>query len=117
MRGHEPILAMRREGAAPASIWLHDMAGYTPDTAGRMAWPLHSARADVEVLHTDSPRRLDLRFCVGLVVHVNSDSSTRLQGLIDTAVACGAQRVIGSRINLGRVVSVTDTAGHFAWSA
>lgn len=120
MRGHEPILAMRRAGAAPISVWVNDQGeDYTPETSASRGWMTRSARACVELLPSDNPRTLDLRFLVGMTVHLQSRSERRMQEFIDSAMACGAHRVIGSVTTANEyhatVHRVTDTAGAFTW--
>lgn len=120
MRGHEAVLAMRRVGATPASVWIDDTGGpYTSVSHPRNGWQLNSARANVEVLEDENPLRLDLRFCVGLTVHAQCNDPKRLASLEARAMECGASRVVGSVFGgegrRRRVVRMTDTEGKFVW--
>lgn len=120
MRGHEAVIAMRRRGSAPASIWLDDTGGpFTLVTHPRIGWQLGSNAANVEVAPDENPLRLDLRFCVGLKVHAHCNSASRLAQIEARAMECGAARVIGSLFagtgKSPRVVRMTDTEGKFVW--
>lgn len=120
MRGHEAILSMRRCGVTPASVWIDDTGGpVTSMSHPATGWQVDTAHAQVEVLPTDNPRRLDLRFAAGLVVHLHTDCANRLQAFEETAQACGVGRLLGNLFAgqgwQRRVVRMTDTAGAFVW--
>ena len=119
MRGHQAILSMRRCGVTPASVWIDDTGTPTSGSNPHTGWQRDTAHAQVDVEPTDNPRRLDLRFAAGLVVHVHTDSASRLAGFEETAKACGVGRLLGNLFagegHQRRVVRMTDTAGEFVF--
>lgn len=121
MRGHQSLLQARRLGAVPASVWLHDLPAGQQPIRQRFPWPVFGAHAEVDIEATDSPARLDLRFVVGLEVHIHAWSQQRLQALTDRARECGAKRVLGAvlewRGQAPHCVEMTDTEGALTWHA
>ena len=91
MRGHLPILAMRRVGLVPSMVTLSD---YPTETWSWRDWPEDTAHAEVEIERTDSIARLDLRYCVGLTVIVDGENANRVNAIADAAEKAGAKRVI-----------------------
>ena len=91
MRGHMPILAMRRAGLAPTMVTLSD---YPTETWSWRDWPQDTAHAEVEIERADSIARLDLRYLVGLTVIVDGDNANRVNAIADAAERAGAVRVI-----------------------
>lgn len=121
MRGHQPIIAARRQGFVPASVWLHDLpAGQRPERE-RFPWPTFGSAASVDIEATDSPARLDLRFLVGMQVFVMADRAERLEALESAAKAAKAKRVLGHLFADSRqgpqLVRITDTEGAMTWRA
>lgn len=121
MRGHEAILAMRRVGAAPACVWLHDVPAYTEHTSAGRGWQLSTNHAQVEVLEHEPARRLDLRFAAGLTLWVHTRSAARLRAVHNAARESGVGRVLGVLLQgegeATTVAAMTDTEGAFAWEA
>ena len=64
MKGHEPIIAMRRNGIAPKIVFVNDF----PDVCAK-DWHLHGDHATVSV-DGDAVGVLDLRFLIGLMVSI-----------------------------------------------
>lgn len=101
MRGHEPLLKLRRHGYKPRHVRLVDGDG--KPFAWWRAEPLCGPRAVSELLPypevaigvEDSPERLDLRFVVGCDVFVQSASRERLLRLVLACEAVGARQVFG----------------------
>ena len=91
MRGHLPIIAMRRRGAAPSTVTLSDTR---MDAWCWRDWPEFMPHAQVQVEPADAPRRLDLRFVVGMTVFVDGYNANRVNALADAAERAGADRVI-----------------------
>ncbi len=118
MRGHQAVLQMRRAGAAPTAVWIEDMGNRT---CLPRDWPWYGSSAQVEIDRNESPRTLDLRFCVRLVVFASSTDRHRLEALAANAMECGAERVLGSLFegNTERsdMTAMTDTQGILEWHA
>lgn len=114
MRGHEPIIAMRRRGKRPAFVFLDTTRTTAPMCEWR-DWPnVSPAIPSVWVEPDDAPHRLDLRFVFGLSVVVTGIDADRVKALADAAYSAGALRVIASVTTDGpnpRAVSVTDSFG------
>lgn len=91
MRGHMPILAMRRAGLTPTMVTLSD---YPTSAWSWRDWPQDTAHAEVEIESTDSVARLDLRYLVGLTVIVDGHNANRVNAIADAAERAGAGRVI-----------------------
>lgn len=115
MRGHEPIVAMRKRGQKPAIVYLDLMRDASPMKAWR-DWPgVSPAIPTVWVQPEDAPHRLDLRFLVGLTAVVTGEDSDRVAALAKACTDAGALRVVASVVEPAprrefRVVSVTDSA-------
>lgn len=121
MRGHQPLLHARRAGGAPESVWLHDTPPGAQLLRQRFPWPMDGKNAEVDIEPSDSPRRLDLRFVVGLCVHVHAWTPDRLKAITERAVECGAKRVLGAlfrwRGDAPECIEMTDTEGVVKWRA
>ena len=93
MRGHQALIALRREKKRPQGVWIAHTA--SPDC---MVWHLSADTLpypEIEILPTESPETLDLRFVVGLVVHVSGCHDYKIgKRLHDALVAAGAKRVV-----------------------
>ena len=95
MRGHDALITFRKEGGRPAGVWVV----HAPDP--HKGWSLwnkykgHDKYPEVEILPTEVPELLDLRFCMGLVVHVSGmNLYKKAKPLHDALVAAKAKRVI-----------------------
>lgn len=97
MTGHRPLLALRRAGIHPSSIWLTD--GIEP-TAGD--WHLSTWRnlpgeylPAVRVDESDIVDALDLRFVIAANVHLSGErGERRLRRLFAAVVEAQAARVV-----------------------
>ena len=87
MRGHEHIIELRKRRLLPDSIFIEDYP--TPLTD----WFEHGEYPHVCV-HEDTIETLDLRFLVGAVVHVSTESESRGKALLNACVRHGAKTVI-----------------------
>jgi hypothetical protein len=119
MRGHEPLLAMRRRGLCPVRVHL-DIAARRP--IDWHVWRESQAEADVVVDPTETPELLDLRFVVGLLVFVTGAEPARVKRLVLAAESAGADRVFGfahRQVGPDRFESLGDfcTVGGQAWRA
>jgi hypothetical protein len=90
MTGHEPLISMRQKGKRPTSVTLWDTPGFDW-TASPDCW----AHPYIAIAPEDVPERLDLRFLVGLVVHVSADDTPRLKRLVLACEDAGATQVYG----------------------
>jgi len=99
MRGHERLVALRRRGIRPPSVWLVDSPPPQPLADGtRLDWWAFTKPQPVEVSidAADSPQRADLRFVVGLTVHVTIAEPQRMRAWVKACSDAGAARVFGS---------------------
>lgn len=101
MRGHQPLIAMRLRGKCPAAVFID--VGTDPTQAWR-TWP--GANPWAEIAHVEVPdsERLtslppQLRFVVGMQVHVNGTNRDRTEALAQMALEAGAKRVIVTTSN------------------
>jgi hypothetical protein len=95
MKGHDALIAFRKEGGKPAGVWVV----HAPDA--HKGWSLwgkykgHDKYPEVEILPTEVPELLDLRFCMGLVVHVSGmHLYQKAKSLHDAFIAANAKQVI-----------------------
>ena len=75
MRGHEGILKMRKRGYKPSAIWLLD---YPCETG----WE-EFQDDPVVCVDGDNLNTLDLRYTIGLLVHISSYSEERAKALFE----------------------------------
>jgi hypothetical protein len=104
MRGHEPLIALRRRGLKPGLVNIDLEPSPWRDWAD---WPEWTAVPQIEVLPSDSIRLLDLRFLVGLHVMLGGFDGARVWAMFDACKAAGAARVLGfeqTLTNGGQVV-------------
>lgn len=85
MIGHEPLIRMRIARKRPKSVWV-----WVGMDKGSWAarWHLYSdlwAFPEVVIEPTDQILTLDLRFLVGLQVHLGGDDTNRL---VEAHIAC-----------------------------
>lgn len=119
MRGQSPLIAMRQRNIRPDTFVSVDVGG------GRwMAdnWHAEGLQPFVLVEPDDAPARLDLRFLVGLVVHVSGMEwdSARVYAVREACSRAGAARVLGGLCRLnghGVIESVEgfDSEGILVW--
>lgn len=99
MRGHEPLLAMRRRGVRPEAVWLTDFAPPRPLANGARLdwWALPRPQsAEVSLDPTDHPLRTDLRFVVGMQVFIDIADPQRMHAFVEAAKLAGAASVFGA---------------------
>lgn len=75
MIGDTPIVRMRKGGMAPKSVWV--WVGTSPASLASQ-WheiPEFWAHPEVAILPADKIETLDLRFAVGLQVHIDGNDS------------------------------------------
>jgi len=118
MRGHEPIIALRRRNQRPdgfIDVLLQAMPR-------RADWAQQEfCRGKVFVEPSDAIERLDLRFFVGCDVMVDGEDPERVERLYTALERHKARRVIA---NCGRVVNgqgrldfILDTQEILTWHA
>lgn len=92
MRGHEPLLDMRREGFAPTCGVYVDTSPANPFWA--CDWVKHDLPlAFVDIAPEDNVAALDLRFAVGLYVTVAGEVLERVQEVAQALIDAGAATV------------------------
>lgn len=98
MNGHEPLLTLRRGGGAPRAVWVAD--GEAPRCADWHREPnsfdgKHDAVVRIDV--TDIPEVLDLRWAIGMEVHLSAErGDSRARRLHQALVDAKARRVVTS---------------------
>jgi hypothetical protein len=96
MRGHEAIIVMRKSGRAPKVVFINDYPCQTaldwqnPGDPYGEEWPVDHATVSTA---GDPLSSLDLRFLVGLMVIISSESEARAKALFAKAIAVGARTV------------------------
>ncbi len=110
MRGHEPIITMRRNGRKPATVYL-ETSMWAPEWAD---WPrTDQVDARVHIEARDSIERLDLRFVIGCQVRIDGNDQPRVRDLFAAARDHGAERVIAHVMQARRdtfdIVEILDT--------
>lgn len=91
MRGHEPLIALRRRGLKPALV---DIDLEPCPWRNWSTWPEWTTVPQIEVQPTDSIQLLDLRFLVGLTVQVSGFDGPRVWAMFEACRAAGAARVL-----------------------
>lgn len=92
MRGHQEIIKMRLERISPKAVFVY----YGEDKSkGWANWSKYQLDfADVEILPIENINQLDLRFAVGLPVHISTDQPYRkVKALHNAFLASKALRV------------------------
>jgi hypothetical protein len=85
MRGHEAIIAMRKQGQRPAVVFLNDYPCETSPTR-------YADHATVDV-SADQPEWADMRFLVGLRVSITGATEKRAKRFLEACKAAGAASV------------------------
>jgi len=93
MRGHQALLTLRSEKKRPQGVWI----SHRP-SLHCMTWHLYADTLpypEIEILPTENPETLDLRFVVGLTVHVSGCNDYKIaKKLHDALKKAAARRVI-----------------------
>ena len=111
MFGHDRVIAVRQRGMKPPLVTLCDYA-LPRSLMGK--FPEETAFPDVLIEPKDALSRLDLRFLVGLVVLVHTESEERAKTLQALALKAGADRVLTFTFEPGlraKVLKATDSQG------
>lgn len=101
MNGHKELVAMRRAGVQPRSVYLTDSDdAYTIATAATWHWHPHcqtgEAVAHIRIERTDLPEELNLHCLAGLECHVSSSrSDDRFMRIFQAVCDAGASAVAG----------------------
>jgi hypothetical protein len=73
MRGHLELLKMRIEGLKPRGLWVcygtDHSKGYEAWSKAGDTWPY----PEIEIQPIENLNQLDLRFAIGLTVHISSE--------------------------------------------
>ena len=98
MTGAENLRFMRRAGKVPRCIWLIDGANFRArdwySEANSFDGQFH---AEIGIEQTDIPEAIDLRFAVGLAMHLSAErGDARGRRLHVALIDAGARRVVTS---------------------
>ncbi len=97
MKGHDALIEMRKAGGKPAGVWIN--YAYDPSRSWAF-WPKYKGfdkYPEVEILPSEIPELLDLRFVIGLTVHASvpvAGDFVRARRLHKAIVNAKAKRVI-----------------------
>ena len=94
MRGHEALIEMRRNRIKPSMVFIFD-DDYLPN------WHVVGDYPEISVPE-ERPDRLDLRFLIGLSVHISASTKKRAQDLFDACEKAGAAIVVAGFHNTYR---------------
>ena len=93
MRGHQALIAMRQAKKRPQGVWI--TLGRSTDcltwdkAADTLPYP------EIDILPSENPENLDLRFVVGLTVHVSGCKDYKIAKRLHEALKrAAAKRVI-----------------------
>jgi hypothetical protein len=93
MRGHEALIEMRRDKKRPQGIWITQNP-----SIDCMKWDKNVETLpypEIEILPNEIPESLDLRYVVGMTVHVcGATDYKKAKRLHAALVEAGASRVI-----------------------
>ncbi len=103
MRGHQPLIDMRRRGLKPLLVDV-DL-----EPNGCDDWPNWCRTPIVQIEPKDAIHRIDLRFLVGLNVVVTGLDSSRVRRAFDACRAAGAARVVAFAQAVDEWGNVTTT--------
>lgn len=118
MRGQDPLIAMRRNRQRPTMFVSIDVDG---GTWLADHWHAEGLQPFILIESSDAPARVDLRFLVGLDVHVSGPESARerVSRIAKACAASGARRVLQSLTRTvcgeSRTIEHTDTKGIIEW--
>ena len=95
MKGHDALIALRKQGFKPAGVWICHAKDESRGWATWQKFRGHDRYPEVEILPTEVPALLDLRFAMGLVVHVSGmNLYAKAKPLHQAFVEAKAKRVI-----------------------
>lgn len=102
MNGHQPLIALRRSGYKPDAVFVID-----GDCQGVNDW--HQPRyartgplfAEVRIAAGDTPEALDLRWAVGLEVHVSAWRSLERGKRLHAALIAAKPKHLVTAVTLG----------------
>ena len=89
MRGHGPIITMRRNGFRPDLVTISTDLDYLE--SWRYWYSENASTAEVEIAETDLLSELDMRFVVGLSVQIIGTDGARVQRIGRACQAAGAK--------------------------
>lgn len=107
MRGHQPLIDMRRAGKAPRSVFVD---AFEDHSQAWRDWPtVNPAAPQIEILPTEMLSGLDLRFVVGLIVILTGHDAARVAKVREACFEAGATRVVSAVLLGDGAAMVTDS--------
>lgn len=95
MKGADTLVAFRKDGGRPAGVWVSHAADPHKGWSLWDKYKGHYRYPEVEILPSEVPALLDLRFAIGLTVHVSGMGVyKKAKVLHDAFVQAQAKRVI-----------------------
>ena len=81
MRGHEPLIALRKTRKRPTTVFLNADHDNSPFPRWRDWHESRPGLPSVQIDPSDVPHRLDLRFVVGMTVIISGLDADRVHAL------------------------------------
>ena len=97
MRGHQALIAMRQAKKRPQGVWIVHSA-----SNGCLTWDKYLDTLpypEIEILPSENPDNLDLRFVVGLTVHVSGCKDYKTAKRLHDALKRSAARRVITLVN------------------
>ncbi len=93
MIGHKALIRMRQARKRPKAVWV--WVGMDKDKWAA-SWHLYSdlwAHPNLNIEPTDNIKELDLRFLVGLQVHIHGDDTNQVYSFHAACIKAGAKDI------------------------
>lgn len=97
MRGHVALIAMRMDRKRPQGVWIAHRR--SPDA---MKWDKAADTLpypEIEILPSENPANLDLRFVTGLIVHVSGCTNYKKAKILHKALLEAKARQVITVVN------------------
>jgi len=113
MKGHQELIRMRKDGAKIRNLWIYH--GKDPSkqwsrwdkTLQTLDYP------DVEIEQQEDPAMLDLRYVIGLTVHVSGSKNYKKSVKLHQALVAAKARQVVTDVDNILIDSVTGEWGGY----
>lgn len=94
MIGHMPLIQIRMAHKRPKAVWIWVGIPRTNWAANWHEFEDLQSHPEIVIEPSDNPKNLDLRFLVGLQVHIDGDDTTdRIYGVHLACIEAGASDI------------------------